>query len=243
MKQCGKCKIEKNDNDFTKLELSKTWSSCRSCVSLYNKEYKAKYKEELKEHSKQYKIDNVDKVSASYKKWADKNKDKRSIYMEEYRQKNKKKLIIQDSQRRSFRKKIDLSFKLRINCSALIRLALQRNGSSKNGKSILKHLLYSVKELEMHVENLFSHPDNLVNGKVWMTNKNCGKYNSKTWDDNDPTTWTWQLDHIIPHSTFEYKSMEDQFFRDCWALENLRPYSAKQNMMDGSTKIRHKRNK
>jgi hypothetical protein len=30
-----------------------------------------------------------------------------------------------------------------------------------------------------------------------------------------------------------------QCFKDCWALANLRPLSAKQNLMDGVTRARH----
>lgn len=74
----------------------------------------------------------------------------------------------------------------------------------------------------------------------WMSWSNYGKYNSKTWDDNDQSTWTWQIDHIIPQSCLPYTSMENDNFKRCWALENLRPYSSKQNFIDGVTKIRHK---
>lgn len=49
----------------------------------------------------------------------------------------------------------------------------------------------------------------------------------------------WQLDHIIPHSEFKYISVENEVFKKCWALENLRPYSAKQNLLDGVNKTRH----
>jgi hypothetical protein len=30
-----------------------------------------------------------------------------------------------------------------------------------------------------------------------------------------------------------------QCFNDCWALCNLRPLSAKQNLVDGVTRVRH----
>lgn len=46
-------------------------------------------------------------------------------------------------------------------------------------------------------------------------------------------------EHIIPHSTFQYLSMEDESFKKCWALENLRPLSAKINNFDGANRIRH----
>ena len=35
--------------------------------------------------------------------------------------------------------------------------------------------------------------------------------------------------------------MEDEEFKECWALSNLQPLSAKQNQSDGATKIRHKK--
>lgn len=68
---------------------------------------------------------------------------------------------------------------------------------------------------------------------MWMTWDNHGVYKLNEWDDSNSNTWNWNVDHIIPHSNFYYTSMEDQEFKDCWALSNLRPYSAKQNILDG----------
>lgn len=107
---------------------------------------------------------------------------------------------------------------------------LKKQSSSKNMNSIIQHLPYSLQELKQHIENLF---------EPWMTWSNHGKYNAKSWDDKDYTTWTWQLDHIVPHSTFQYNSMTCQKFKDCWAISNLRPLSAKQNILDGITRKRH----
>jgi hypothetical protein len=47
------------------------------------------------------------------------------------------------------------------------------------------------------------------------------------------------IDHIVPQSDLPYSSMNDENFQKCWALENLRPLSAKQNYLDGMTRIRH----
>ena len=69
-----------------------------------------------------------------------------------------------------------------------------------------------------------------------MTRDNQGPYKLNNWNDNDPTTWVWQLDHIIPHSRFPYATMDCQEPRDCWALENLRPLSAKQNVKEGDNR-------
>jgi hypothetical protein len=74
-----------------------------------------------------------------------------------------------------------------------------------------------------------------------MNWNNQGVYRPSLWDDSDSSTWVWQLDHILPQSDLPYTSMEDDNFKKCWALSNLRPLSAKQNLLDGATKIRHKK--
>ncbi len=113
----------------------------------------------------------------------------------------------------------------------MINKQLKLSDSSKNGESCLKYLPFNSNDIKIYLENQF---------ESWMTWNNQGKYNPKTWKDEDPTTWTWQLDHIIPQSDLPYTSMEDDNFKKCWAFSNLRPLSSKQNQLDGCTKIRHK---
>ena len=124
----------------------------------------------------------------------------------------------------------DPSFKIRSSLSYAIWYSLKYNNTSKNGKSCLDYLPYTLDQLKEHLEAQF---------EPWMTWENHGTYNKKNWNDNDPNTWKWQIDHIIPHSTFTYSSMDCQEFNTCWALTNLRPYSAKQNIIDGTNRIRH----
>ena len=50
----------------------------------------------------------------------------------------------------------------------------------------------------------------------------------------------WHIDHIIPQSCLPYTSMEEDNFKKCWALNNLRPLEAKLNIIDGRSRIRHK---
>jgi hypothetical protein len=113
--------------------------------------------------------------------------------------------------------------------SNFIRCGLKKKSSNKNGVSCRKYLPYSFQELREHLEKQF---------EPWMSWNNWGRYDVKTWDDNDQATWTWQLDHIISQSKLLYSSMEDENFKKCWALENLRPLSAKQNLLDGVNKVR-----
>jgi hypothetical protein len=59
---------------------------------------------------------------------------------------------------------------------------------------------------------------------------NYGTYNKNVWNDQDINTWTWQIDHIMPHSYFNYTSLTEEAFQQCWDLNNLRPLSAKANI-------------
>lgn len=149
------------------------------------------------------------------------------LYHKNYRQNNKEKLnetvllwyhdnkIIVNDRRRSYnnkyerdRKKVDPIFKLRKNCSRLINHALK---GLKNGNSILKYLPYTILELRDYLENKFDK---------YMSWDNYGIY--------------WHIDHIIPQSKLPYTSMEDENFKKCWALENLQPLEAIENMKKGN---------
>jgi hypothetical protein len=104
----------------------------------------------------------------------------------------------------------------------LNKKSLRKFGSIKN------KLSYTIQQLKEHLENKFKEV-----GNEWMSWQNYGNYRLDLWDDNNTSTWRWQIDHIIPHSTFNYKSMNDEEFKKCWALENLRPLSAKENVLSG----------
>jgi len=118
-----------------------------------------------------------------------------------------------------------LEYRLKNNISRSIREALSIQGITKGRRTIAKYLPYTMNQLKVHIENLF---------ESWMTWENQGNYRKQDWDDNDKSTWKWQIDHIKPHSFFKYTSMEDLVFQQCWALSNLRPLSAKQNLSDGN---------
>ena len=40
----------------------------------------------------------------------------------------------------------------------------------------------------------------------------------------------WHIDHRIPESWFKIHTMHDKSFKDCWALSNLQPLWAKENL-------------
>lgn len=109
---------------------------------------------------------------------------------------------------------------LRCNMSAAIRIRLNNHGSSKKGKSYLLSIGYTIEQLKVHLESKF-YPNPRTG--IMMTWNNWGK-----WSEYDNT---WHIDHVIPDSVFQYASMEDKGFKDSWALNNLQPMWAKDNLI------------
>jgi hypothetical protein len=255
---CKKCGIEKElSSEFFHKKRKSFRRECKECVKIYGKnyrkinvvkeklrekKYRENHKEEIRQKHAEYRKNNKEKISVHYRlfytinktkilsacqAYRDKNKDKAREYHKNYNIKNKQLL------NNRYNKKIrsNPAFRLRKYVSGYIRNFLKSNNKSKKG-SVLNYLPYSIEELKKHIENQF---------EFWMNWDNRGIYSSKNWDDNDPTTWKWQLDHIIPHSDLPYDSMDHENFQKCWALKNLRPLSAKQNYLDGVRRIRHKK--
>jgi len=248
VKICYKCKIEKDPHQFNKDKSTKDGlqAKCQQC----QKQYSLNNKEVKKIRQHQYYLDNKKEINHRNKRWKLNNKEMNRQTQTEYNRTHKKEAkkwrLDNKEHTREFlrnwrrnKRKANLGFKLAELVSRAINKYLNSFGAKKNA-SRTKYLSYTDKQLKEHIEKLFSHPNNLTpDGKIWMNQINHGTYDPNTWDDNNPLTWKWQLDHIVPHSTFEYKSVEDEAFKKCWALENLRPYSAKQNILDGSGRSRH----
>ena len=88
--------------------------------------------------------------------------------------------------------------------STAVRLAL---GSAAKRKQRWEDLVgYSAGELKAHIERQF------LKGMSW-DNMNL-----------------WHLDHIVPKASFKYSCSQDEEFKACWALANLRPLWAKENL-------------
>lgn len=254
IKICKQCCMEKEKFPFaySKNKLKK-WerSICSDCTKenkrLFSKnnkekinkkmaEYRKNNPEKIEEHKKRYYQNNKKQVLLSVKTYAEKNSDKIKIYytdyvknnkakiakrLKQYNIKNKEKILLK--QREIY--KSNPAIKIRKNLSSSIRKKIIKNSLDKKSLSIIKYLPYTIQDLKSHFEKNFEN---------WMNWDNHGSYIRASWNDDDVSTWTWQIDHIIPHSHFTYSSMEDKEFIECWSLKNLRPLSSKQNLLDGN---------
>jgi len=225
MKRCSKCKIEKDENCFSKSR-GGLRSECKACVKIRSAIYYLDNKEKINKNTQKYWNENKETLNDWQKRYYSEHKDEKL----EYCVINRERIAESRRIRENEKLKTDTMFKLRKNIATSIRHFIRSGGKNKGGASITNYLPYSLEELKQHLEQQF---------EPWMTWNNWGKYDAKAWNDNDPTTWTWQIDHIVPHSSFVYLSMSDEDFQKCWALSNLRPLSSKQNLLDGITRIRH----
>lgn len=99
---------------------------------------------------------------------------------------------------------------IRTRISASIRHALRKKLIKKNVPTF-DLLGYTVKELKAHLESLFT--------------------DGMSWDNMSE----WHIDHIRPVSTFDFDSTEHPDFKKCWALDNLQPLWAADNMKKHNT--------
>ena len=80
----------------------------------------------------------------------------------------------------------------------------------KVGISWTKLLGYNAKDLMNHLKRLFQP------GMTW---ENYGE---------------WHIDHKIPRSVFNFSKPEHVDFKRCWALSNLQPMWAAENIKKGT---------
>lgn len=88
-----------------------------------------------------------------------------------------------------------------------VRSAIYRNLKKKRLSSSWDEVFgYSIEGLRVHLERQF--------------------LSGMTWEDSG----AWHIDHIIPVCLFSYEDENDPEFRACWALTNLRPLWAIDNI-------------
>ncbi len=244
MKICNVCKIEKSLLHFNKRKSNKNGyvPECKECRKEYNKTYneinkekikiknrewnKANYKANKKEidlRHKKYDVDNKEERKLYTKNYYINNKEKINIQHKEYRENNKEEIKLRtkrwkESERgKEYRREFDkerLSTprgKINNTISSNILLSLKDNKHGRHWEDIVG---YTLQELMSHLENQF------INGM--------------NWDNYGNKKGCWSIDHILPISSFDFDSCDDEDFKRCWSLENLRPLDHIENIKKGN---------
>ncbi len=144
-----------------------------------------------------------------YREW---NRTRLKIYRktEEYRQwqiKNRDKFRDKERIRRK-----DPLIRASSNFSRCLYESLRSQGLGKRGRSWEAVVGYTLDNLKQHLESLFT--DNM------------------SWDNYG--RGGWHIDHIIPRSYFNFKSIHDVYFKQCWSLSNLMPCWESENLSKGA---------
>ena len=164
--------------------------------------------------SKKWYQNNKDKSQESHKEYYQVNQDRIRSMSWHWYQLNKEK---KKKQRKEHYQdtKGNMSGQHRAN-RAMSRSIWKALKGNKNGRRWEKLVGYTLHDLITHLELLFD------------TKMNWGNYGSY-----------WHIDHIKPKSLFKYDSQESSGFKECWALENLQPLEAIENIKKGNRYVKN----
>lgn len=107
------------------------------------------------------------------------------------------------SEAKALRRKADPFYVLSERMGHSLRMALQ---GAKDGRRWETFVPYTLTDLTRHLERQF------LPGMNWSNFAD------------------WHIDHIVPRSAFHYTAASDDAFQACWALTNLRPMWAGENL-------------
>lgn len=212
-KICKKCGIVKKLDEFRKQKNGKFGR--RSCCKECEKIYRIQNKEKRRSYNKKYNTDHKEYFKAyraKYKKKTNANNINNKEYMRTYYIENKEKININRRISCKERYLSNPTFRLNNTISSGICRSLKNN---KNGRTWPELVGYTLRKLKKHLEKQFK------NGMTWS---NYGK---------------WHVDHKIPISVFNFTHPEHIDFKRCWALKNLQPMWAKDNISKSNKLDKH----
>jgi hypothetical protein len=197
---------------------------CRKCRAEDHQENRSERLEKRRAHYQENKQRLILAVKVYYAKNSEaqrlvaarrhrKNRDHNLERMRGYRAKNLDALNsrkrVKARQTFAARYGTDLEFTLNHRTKSLVKGSL---AAGTGGKRLKQLLGYSIEDLKTHIEKQF----------------------------HDGMTWARfmggeiHLDHIIPISFFKPTTPDSEEFKACWALSNLRPMWAKENLSKGA---------
>lgn len=209
-KVCTRCGVWKNLFEFRKSEKRQSHSpECKSCLNERQRIWRQNNPERDKELAKRSREKNSEKLRALNAEWRAKNADYLKKAKQEYYQKtkeaNRERKNAYQREYEKARRTSDVSFALHSRMSRSIRGCLAGN-EGKAGRAWQRLVGYTLEELISHIEKQFLP--------------------KMSWDNRNE----WHIDHIVPLAEFKISTAESPEFRQAWALTNLRPLWASQNI-------------
>lgn len=156
------------------------------------------------------------------RRWVERNRERRLAQVRAYNERNREEINRKFRERlalpetKARRRAIDLAYsaKPRRRLDQRMKTAIgQCLKGQKNGRSWEGLVGYSCDDLMRHLERQF------LKGMSWS---NIGD---------------WHIDHIRPRASFSYESEQDDSFRECWSLSNLRPLWSEDNRSKSAKRL------
>lgn len=232
-------------------------NDCKACHNERSRQYRENNKDKLLDYNRKYYIENNKQILQKKKEYYEQNKDSILKNTHEYR-KNNKGLVVEARKRcyqnnkevvkrkrveyyqknkavvlekdkvykkkyreryRTYHRKrkkekyaTDLWFNLNEKMASGIRISLRVGKRGRHWETLVG---FTLDDLIVHLESQFQPG---MNWDVFMTG-------------------AIHIDHIRPKSSFDFTSPDDPEFKQCWALENLQPLWAVDNLKKGAAWI------
>ncbi|MGO8211836.1 hypothetical protein ACC782_33690 [Rhizobium ruizarguesonis] len=189
---------------------------CEMCKSVYPYRARKRFCDPCaiinkKEYGDRWAADNKQAIAEKSARYMEKNSDLVNERKRERRKKNpeaeaayRKSQARKESIRRHYDKnRENPTAQINQRMANAIRLSLKGRKAGRHWESLVD---YTVEDLVLHLERQFSE------GMSW---ENMGK---------------WHIDHRVPKSSFKYISPECEGFKAAWAITNLQPLWAVDNL-------------
>jgi hypothetical protein len=201
---------------------SKKWKlDNKEKVNQYKREYYKLHSEKSKEDVKRYIEKNIDKVRErrrkyyldNIEKFKEAHKKRYAKYKEEIKLKSKQWASDNPDKVRKYSRSKKIRYrknpmkKLNFNISYGVWLSIKENKKNRHWETLVG---YTLQQLKLHLEKQF---------KDGMTWENYGE---------------WHIDHRLPIAVHNFNSPDDIDFKKCWALKNLQPLWALDNISKGA---------
>lgn len=208
-KRCTKCSENKPLTEFRKnsryADGHVTW--CSECSRAYSAEHYRQNREKVAEQSRAWHIKNRDTRNAKSRAIYAANPAVHAERVKRYREENIEACRERAKLNARKRRASRVDVRLRSRISSQFRYCLS---TGKGGRTTASLLGYSIAELRVHLERQF------LKGMGW---DNMGK---------------WHVDHIVPLSSFDITGPDCPDLKRAWALPNLRPVWAEDNLAKGA---------
>ena len=191
-------------------------SWCIECYKKYRKQRYEEKKDYVLKQQKEYRqseegkilrkkyceSENGKRAKQKYRQ-SEKGKKARKKYRQSEKGKMQRKKYRESEVGRKAQRRFYNKNKLACNMSGMMCQSLKENKAGRHWETLVP---YKLEDLKQHLENLF---------RPKMSWNNYGE---------------WHVDHKIPRSKFKFTNSEDKEFQKCWALENLQPLWAEENL-------------